>query len=288
MSQADLSIIIVSFNVKAYLLKCLNSIFKQSGKSLFEVIVVDNASIDASAEAVKNEFPQVVLVANLQNKGFAKANNQGIKITCGRNILLLNPDTKIIDNSLEKMANYLDQNKNIGICGPILLNPDRSVQNMGYMFPTLFSLFNSKLIKTKSRNPYEVDWVQGAGLMFKSSLLKTVGYFDEKYFMYGEEKDFCFRVKKEGWKVVVLPSCSLIHYSSQSTKGREASAFVEYHRSQAYFLRKHYSRWFSFMARWFFYLGALKNHVIASFFTGDKWRQKRAVFSSVLKWYSNS
>ncbi|MFH1684319.1 MAG: glycosyltransferase family 2 protein [Candidatus Margulisiibacteriota bacterium] len=284
----DLSIIIVNYNVRKYLLRCLGSLFNATEGITFEVIIIDNASSDGSVEALRKNSPQVKLIANPDNAGFAKANNQGIRLARGRNILLLNPDTEIVDDSLERMARFLDQNEKAGICGPILMNADGSIQNMGYKFPAVSSFFNSRLIRAEAADrPYEADWIQGACLMVKRGLLEEVGDLDEKYFLYGEEKDLCFRAKAAGWKVLVLPDCGIIHHSSKSTRDCESFAFVEYHRSQAYFLKKYYPKWFRVLAGYSMFLNILKSKIALSLFRGHNWRGKSEVFGSVLKWYKN-
>lgn len=247
----DISVIIVSWNVRDLLKKCLESIYRNTtptppqrgGDDLsFEIIVVDNASSDGTVEMVKNNFPQVRLVANQKNKGFAAANNQGIKEAKGEYILLLNPDTEFIENSLEKVIAKMKSNEKIGVLGCRLLNPDKTVQPSVRRFPTVWSqlvilfklhklfpfLLNRYLAKdfvydhpltpslVKEGGVIEVDQVMGAFFCVKKELFDKIGLLDEGYFIWFEEVDFCRRAKQTGYKVVYWPGTSVVHYGGQS------------------------------------------------------------------------
>lgn len=287
----DLSIIIVNYNVREYLLRCLESIFKTINGITFEVIVIDNASSDGSIETVKEKYDRVKIVANPDNIGFAKANNQGLKIAKGKYILMLNPDTEVLEDSIIKMARFLDKNRKTGMCGAALLNPDFSIQNIGYNFPTLSILFKAHILGLDDLvlnpdKPMEVDWLQGSCMMIRRELLNKIGYFDEKFFIYGEEKDFCFRIKKAGWRIFSLPDCQIIHHSSKSTADCEASSFVEYHKSQLYFFRKHYPGYFINIAKIIIFMGILKKLMLLKFaFLTRERKAKLNTFKTVSKWY---
>lgn len=230
-NKIDLSIIILSWNTRDLLRQCLKSIYQETKNIDFEIFVVDNASQDKSAEMVCREFSQVKLIKNKKNLGFARANNQAIKQSGGEYILLLNPDTIILDRAIEKCVNYLDQTNKIGILGCKLINSDRSWQPSCRRFPTLFS---QVIILLKIHNLFpnlikkylmldmdqdkvqEVDQVMGAFFLTKKEVIEKIGALDEKYWIWFEEVDFCKRAKNIGFKVLYWPGASIVHYKAQS------------------------------------------------------------------------
>ncbi|MFA6197654.1 MAG: glycosyltransferase family 2 protein [Patescibacteria group bacterium] len=231
--EKDLSIVIVSWNVCDLLKQALASIYQETNFISFEVIVVDNNSHDGSADMVMNEFPQVVLIRNKYNAGFAKANNQAIKRTTGRYILLLNPDTVILDGNLDHSVGWMDDNVSVGIMGCRLLNPNhtpqasvRQLPTIGAMAMTLLKLHrvfpNAKAIKDYTRADFDynktqtVDQVMGAYFMVRRKTLDQIGLLDEGYFIWFEEVDYCARAKEMDWKVAYYPDASIIHYYGQS------------------------------------------------------------------------
>ena len=229
-----LSIIIVSWNVKKVLIDCLGSIEENPASEPFEVIVVDNASSDGTVESLRNKFPEVVVIANSQNLGFAAANNQGIEKSQGEYILLLNPDTIVHSGSLDVLIEFMDENKDVGICGPQLLNQDGTIQSSVRCFPTFrgalyrhtviryLGLFKNEYKKWLMKNfdhktKMDVDQVMGAALMIRQSIIEDIGVMDEQFFMYYEEVDLCFRIKQAGWRVVFMPEVVITHLGSQSS-----------------------------------------------------------------------
>lgn len=237
MGTPSCSIIIVNFNTLDLLMKCLKSVFIAQEADRCEVIVVDNASADGSAAMVKKEFRSVKLIENTSNLGFSKANNQGIAASIGRYILLLNSDTEVYPDSITKMVAFLDDNSEAGIVGPRVLNPDLTYQATGRNFPEpINTFFGRKSVLTRlfpnnrfSReymtcldrhktdlDYYEVDWVSGACLMIRRSVLDEVGTLDEGFFFYWEDVDLCFRVKKRGWLVYYLNSAVIVHHEGKS------------------------------------------------------------------------
>ena len=230
-----LSIIIVNWNTKLHLKWCLHYVFKRTRGIDFEVLVVDNGSSDGSIAMVENNFPGVKLIGNKQNLGFAKANNQAIKKAAGKYILLLNSDTKITEQSLVKMVEYLDNNSQVGILGCKLLNPDGSLQPSCRRFPTLLSQIiillklhnyfpNIKTIK----DYYMLDWphdkikkvdqVMGACFMVRQEVFTDIGLLDDKYFIWFEEVDFCRRAMEAGWKTHFIPGAQVFHEKGVSFK----------------------------------------------------------------------
>lgn len=258
----DLSIIIVSWNVKAFLKKCLVSVFKEAGDLSIEVYVVDNASSDGSAEMVEKDFPNVQLIANKKNHGFAKANNQAIKECSGRYVLLLNPDTEILDNALPKMVKFMEDNKKIGVAGCKLLNPNGTLQSSVRMFPDLLSstLVNLKLHHLKpflhflakhlgSNFNYgknqEVNQVMGAFFMIRREVVKKIGVLDEGYYIWFEEVDYCARVlEKTDYLIYYTPDAKIIHYGGESF-GQVLSL-----KKQWYYNKSQLRYYFRYKAKW--------------------------------------
>jgi hypothetical protein len=256
----DLSIIIVNWKVKDLVEKCLQSIFEQTKDISFEVFVVDNNSGDGSAEMVREKFPQVDLTVSTENLGFAKGNNLAIKKSRGRYILLLNPDTEILDNALEKMVRFMDTHSECGISGCKLLNPDLSLQPSVRAFPDLISqLFillkiHHLLPHSKTMYKYlvqnfdyekmqEVDQVMGAFMMIRREVINKIGLLDEKFWIWFEEVDFCKRAKAAGFKILYTPEVKIIHHFGQSFKqAMGLRKQKDFNRSLSYYFQKHGTR----------------------------------------------
>lgn len=228
-SNKKISIVIVNYNVKDFLLRCLKSIYTEANLLLpIEVIIIDNNSRDDSVSAVKKNFPQVILIENKTNAGFPAANNQGFKIATGDFIFMLNPDTELVGNALSVMQNYLDKNPDVGIVTPMLLNSDGTLQRSVVKFPKIRYILAQMLylkIFTRSKyyldkNPeeiFQVDSASGAALFFKRSLLETTGTLNENLFWI-EDIDFCYRVNRAGKKVIYLPLAKVIHHLGKSAR----------------------------------------------------------------------
>lgn len=260
----DLSIVIVSWNVKGLLRACLRSTLEgqQSVASpglACEVIVVDNASTDGSADMVRQEFPTVRLMANADNVGFTRGNNQGIIASDGRYALLLNPDTEVLDGALGEMVDYMEHASEVGALGPQLLYPDGRVQSSRRRFPDLrtalvestflqrwFSgsdvLKQYYVLDRRDDEVQEVDWLVGACLMMRRAALDQVGLLDERFFMYSEELDWCYRAKKKGWKIVYLPTARVIHHEGKSSEQVLPVRHTNFQRSKVLFFEKHHGR----------------------------------------------
>lgn len=257
----DLSIIIVSWNVRELLRRCLQSIISNpKSQWLTEIIVVDNASTDGSAAMVRDGFPQVQLLVNDENLGFTIANNQAIARSRGRYVLLLNPDTEVLGDALATMVGYMDAHPEVGALGPQLLNPDGSVQPSRRRFPTMATAFLESTILQQwfpdncvLRRYYvldqpddrtqEVDWVVGAALLVRREAIEQVGPLDEGFFMYSEELDWCRRIKAQGWKVVYLPTAKMIHHGAQSSEQVKPFQHIQFQRSKVRYFRKHHGAW---------------------------------------------
>lgn len=231
-----LSICIVNWNVSDLLKKCLQSIYKNPPSCDFEVIVVDNASSDDSLEMIEKFYYRGVRVLeNKKNLGFSTANNQAIMISKGEYILLLNPDTEVMYGSFDKLIEFLDKDPDTGIVAPKLLNPDGSLQRSCLGFPTLSAMAARQLFIEQiwPNNPatraylmadfkydktQEVDQPMGACMLVRKVILDEVGLFDENSFMFFDEVDLCFRIKKAGWKIFFTPDAEIIHHGGTSIK----------------------------------------------------------------------
>lgn len=257
----DVSIVIVNYNTRDYLKDSLGSIYSQKNNIPYEVIVVDNNSTDGSKLLWRDsEFKNIKFIENKENLGFARGCNQGIALSKGRYILVLNPDTVVLNDAIEKMVRFMDENKSVGISGPKILNPDGTIQYSCRKFPNhLFILFgrNSIFTKVSPNNRFskkylmsdwnhdenrEVDWVSGASLMLRRELIDDIGLFDENFFMFNEDVDICLRAKKAGWSVKYFAEASVIHYIG-SSHGKVANRLIiERHKGMAHFYHKHYKK----------------------------------------------
>ncbi|MDP9268932.1 MAG: glycosyltransferase family 2 protein [Acidobacteriota bacterium] len=258
------SIIIVSYNCRDYLIGCLESVYAAPTQTGYEVIVVDNASPDDTAKVVPARFPQVRWIQSEVNGGFSHANNQGIAAAQGEYLLLLNPDTLVLDNAIDRMVRFMDEKVSAGACGCRVLNEDGSLQPTYFGFPTLLKDFGhllrldrrwvrdrisrSRLLpKLSSRNlavltelkaVTPVDFLLGACLMVRRSALEKVGMLDDRMFMYSEEAEFCYRLHQHGFGVYYLPEGRVVHFGGQSTRTASDRMLLEYNRSRLYFDRR--------------------------------------------------
>lgn len=228
----DLSIIIVTINNIKILDQCLDSIYKNTKKITFEIILADNASTDGTQEMIRRKYPQVRFIDNNKNIGFVKASNQGLRIASGRYQMLLNNDTITKDSAFDKMVDFMDKNPKVGACGAKLLNIDGTIQRQGGLFGKKF--YNAK-------QPVEVDFVIGACLMVRKEVIEKVGLMDEKLFFYNDDLDWCLSIRKAGWKIYFCPQSEVIHYGGYSSKRTfNRHLFVEGFKGGLYFCKKHY------------------------------------------------
>lgn len=254
----DLSIIIVNWNTRELLCRCLETVqanIESIPSAQIETFVVDNVSSDGSASMVRARFPRVQLIENEENVGFAGGNNQAIRESRGRYILLLNPDTEVLDNTLGILVDYMDRHPQVGGVGARILNPDSSLQPSCYPLPTLrrelWRLFHLDVL-----HPYgtydmaawnvevarPVESLLGACLLVRRRALDTVGLLDEAYFMYSEEIDLCYRLQNAGWPLHWVPQARLIHYGGQSTRQVASEMFLQLYRAKIHYFRKHHGR----------------------------------------------
>jgi GT2 family glycosyltransferase len=231
----DLSIIIVNFNTKEFLRNCLKSVVESTKNISYEIIIVDNASHDKSVEMVKKEFPQIRIIANKQNAGFSKANNQGVKISKeSRYVLFLNSDTIVQKNVLEEMIRFMDSHKDAGAATCKLIMPNGKIDDATHRgFPTPWNAFchfsGLSGMAPKSRvftgynlgwmdldKTHEIDALAGAFMLVRRPAGEEVKWWDEDYFFYGEDLDFCFMLKQKGWKIYYVPGVYIKHFKGVS------------------------------------------------------------------------
>lgn len=238
--MTDLSVIILNWNTKELLIDCIDSIIKSKPKVSIEVIVVDNGSTDGSVEALDRFKGKLKLtsIKNDSNLGFAKANNQGIKVSAGKYILLLNSDTLIEDEAIDKLYNFAISDKKIGVVGAKLKNRDGSTQASCFYRPTLLGAIKEYWLGIKNsygnyvpagENPTEVDVVAGAAFLITPQARLKVGILDEKFFFFFEDLDYCRRTWRNGLKVYYLPEAVVIHLHG-STVRKTAEADVVWKR----------------------------------------------------------
>lgn len=243
----DLAVIIVNWNTRQLLLDCLAALPAATAGLAVETWVVDNGSADGSVAAVAAHFPQVRLIVNQGNLGFAAANNQAIRASASRHILLLNSDTVPAPGSLATLVHFLDHNSQVGIVGPRLRNGDGSVQLSYASFPTVASELTGRNLRKRrpygasnGAEVYSVDWIGGACLLIRRAAVASFGLLDEAYFMYTEEADWCYRARQAGWAVCYLPEVEVVHLGGQSSRMASTRMKAELYRSKLRFFRKHY------------------------------------------------
>ncbi len=252
----DVAVVVVSWNVRDYLVKCLRSVYSEFGRSGLrgEVWVVDNASTDGTAELVENLFPQVHLIRNEDNPGFGSANNQGMQAAaeCSpRYYFLLNPDTVLHVGALSAMVGCLDERPDAGMAGARLIYGDGRFQHSAFYFPGLtqlaFDLFklpdrlyesrwNGRYPRSnfhKTKEPFQIDHPLGACMLVRASVAESTKGFDESFHMYCEEIDWSWRVRSAGWEIYAVPQAEIIHYGGESTRQVPAQSLVNLWRSRA-------------------------------------------------------
>lgn len=274
----DLSIIIVSYNSKDFILECLRSVKRWTKGIGYEVIVVDNNSQDGTVGELRNRqydtHNKFQLIENKRNLGFAAGNNCGIKVSRGRYVLLLNPDTKLIENSLKGMIEWMDKHPKVGIASCKLVYEDGIVQPTGGFFPNLprvflwvtflddvplvqevFGSYHPHTYGNFYKKERPLDWVTGAFFLIRRGVIEDTGLLDEEFFLYVEELEFCMRAKKKAWKVWYIPSTGVIHYVGKS--GTKEGALLREFSGLKLLYKKHFPRWQGIALRFFLLLGSL-------------------------------
>ena len=286
-----LSILIVNWNTRELLSACLESIYKQHDATQFEIILVDNASTDGSVEMVQESFPDVRLLANDENVGFARANNQAIKISRGDYLLLLNPDTEVRAGALDTLVRFLDENPQAGTAGSRLVNPDGSLQMSCTPSPTLsrelWRLFHLDRFKPYGiydmrswclEKPRRVDILQGASLVIRREVFEQVGLLDEDFFVFSEEVDLCHRIQQAGWELYWVPQSQVVHYGGQSTNQVPEKMFLELYRGKVLFFRKHRGWWITLLYKVILLFAALARLAVTPLAWLEKQPKRRQLF----------
>ncbi|RXT04589.1 glycosyltransferase family 2 protein [Ammoniphilus sp. CFH 90114] len=255
----DLSIIIVNYNTKELTLQAIESVYRSETNFEYELILVDNASTEAGLlDTIIDRFPDVHFIQNIRNVGFSKANNQGISESKGRYILLLNSDTIIEKDTLQVMMDYMEQHPTIGASGCKILLPDGTLDKAckrGYPTPEASFYYMLGFHKRYPNNPrfnqyqlghldpdqeHEVDSLVGAFMLLRREVIDQVGPLDEDFFMYGEDIDWCYRIKQAGWKIRYYPKAIILHLKRASSKKKPNKIIYEFYRAMFLFYNKHY------------------------------------------------
>jgi GT2 family glycosyltransferase len=291
LEQVDLSIVIVNWNVRELLRRCLASLDQEKvglpangsanegglpelpgrigpSAAVIEVVVVDCNSTDGSAEMVRREFPWAKVIASDDNLGYARGNNRGISEATGRYLLVLNPDTEVVNDALETMVRYLDEHPAVGILGPGLLYPDGTLQSSRRRYPTLATAFFEGTLlqqwwpKNRVAQRYymsdcpgdvtqSVEWLVGAALMIRREAWQQIGPLDEGFFMYFEELDWCRRCQAAGWEIHFSPAARVIHHEGKSSEQVATARTIRFHRSKIRYFRKYYGVGWALVIRFF-------------------------------------
>lgn len=248
----DLSFIIVNWNTRGSLLNCLESVTRSLSENwTHEIFVVDNGSTDGSVEEVQRAYPNVIVLENPKNLGFARANNQALRLAQGRFLVLLNTDMRFAPGALNTLVDFIAEHSGAGMVGGQLLNRDGSRQNSFSTFPSLATeLLNKSMLKIlfpwwfpgkskKFKEPAKVDSLIGACMVVRASALKEVGLMDEAFFLFFEETDWCLRLRKAGWEIYLVPDAVIFHAQGRSVEQDKKNAVLEYYRSRYLYFRKH-------------------------------------------------
>ena len=275
-SNLDLSICIVTYRARDYLEECLRSIYTLTHQTHFEIIIVDNGSQDGTVEMVQGAFPEVRLILNEANLGFSYPINQAMRAAHGDAILLLNPDTLIFPQAIDNLFSYLKDHPAVGILGPKVLNPDGSLQTpcrrsearpwdvisyflgLAARFPKDKRFSGYTLSYMDEDETHEVQGVSGSCMLIRYDLISQIGYFDEGFFAYQEDADYCLRARKAGWKVVYYPEAKVTHFGGQGgSRVQPYRSIWAWHKSYYLYYRKHFARDYLFLFNWLYYFAML-------------------------------
>ena len=260
--RPDVSVVIVNYNTRDLLESCLKSVFREAVSVPLEVLVIDNGSGDGSAEMVRSQFPRVRLTVNESNQWFVRPNNEGIRMSTGKRVLLLNSDTEVCPGALGELVRFLDAHPEAGACGPLLLNTDGSIQKSVKGFPTLWThicdmLFLDRLFP-RSRlfargemgwfsydTTAEVDHVMAAAFLVRRKVLESVGLMDERFLLYHNDMDWCYRMVKSGCKIYFVATARVVHHQGRTMNivNRDLSRFHEQWNNVMLYHQKHHGRW---------------------------------------------
>ncbi|MEL6584348.1 MAG: glycosyltransferase family 2 protein [Pseudomonadota bacterium] len=295
----DLSIVIVNWNTREMTRECLSSVCAGLGALRAEIWLVDNASEDGSAEMVRESFPDVRLIENTENRGFAAANNQALEQCSGRHVLLLNSDTLVHGDVLTASVSYLDRHPHVGVMGCRVLNADGSLQITGSRFPSLLNLAlqasgatrlpgaffdRYQMTRWDRKTERALDVISGCFMMVRGTAMREVGLLDEAFFFYGEETDWCRRFAKAGWTLMLAPVGEITHFGGGSVKKLNHKRDVMLSEGTVRLHRKHFG-WLGGAACWLLLLGFNGSRAVvwsAISVTGTKARARARHFRSVV------
>ncbi len=252
----ELSVVVLTYNVKDMALDCIESVKRAAQGDRAEIIVSDNYSSDGTREEILKRFPEVILIENRENRGYAAGNNRGIEVSRGRQVLILNPDTIVDRNAFQRISEYMERHPKCGVLGCLVVNPDGSVQRSWFPKWSLFQAFwegfglsfilpynridgTFRFFPKAPQSPVVVDRVLGCFLWIRREVLDKLGMFDERFFLYGEEEDYCQRVRDIGMETHYFPGAELVHFGGQSTRQLAVRARLEANVSKARFMKKH-------------------------------------------------
>lgn len=268
----DLGVCIVTRSSRDVIIDCLNSLYEQTQGLKLDVVIVDNDSKDGTVEAVSDKFPSVTLILNNENLGYSKAVNQGLRILNARYYVLLNPDATILDNALQRLVEFMEENPLAGICVPKVMNSDGTIQlqcrrgeaRPGEVFAYFLGLANRYPHDTRftgyllnhidNEKVNEVKAVSGSCMMIRKNVVDQIGYLDERYFAYQEDTDYCFHARQAGWKVYYVPQAQVIHLGGRG--GSNVNPYFgvyQWHRSYYLYYRKNLAKDYPFWFHPFYY-----------------------------------
>jgi GT2 family glycosyltransferase len=282
-----LSIVIVSWNVKDILCDCLDSIVRSSTAFAYEIIIVDNASTDGTADHVRKKYPSICIIENSENQGFARASNQGALQAQGQYLFFLNPDTILFDDTLSRLVEFMESNPDIALCGPRIQNDDGTLQESVRNFPSwrgafyrytilkYLGLFKSHFQRWHNRGfdynkQTDIDQLIGAAILIRKGIFEQIGGFDERYFVYYEEVDLCHRLKTGGYRMTYYPGVRMIHLGGKSTEQIPAKTRFMRLQSLLIYFRKNTQIGFYMPLSLIFKVGVLSRQIyeILVFFAG--------------------
>lgn len=240
----EVSIIIVSWNAREFLVGCLMSLYEED-MPWAEIIVVDNGSWDGSPDAVEELFPEVKIIRSDENLGFAKANNIGIMASSGKYVCLMNSDVVVLGSCLEVLKNHMDSNPSAGLVCPKVLNPDMTLQPTCRRFPSIKGALLSAIgLDRRNYMPHdkvrEAEAVSGCFMLARKEAIDQAGLLDERFFFYAEDKDWCRRIKNAGWKIIFLPEAKAVHYGGSSSLAAPVKFYIELYKANLKYWRKHH------------------------------------------------
>jgi len=311
----DLSVVVVTYNSLDTIIQCLDSISDYANESCLEIILVDNCSTDGTFDSIVRKFPSIISFQNATNRGFAAANNKGLRTSKGRFLLLLNPDAFLIDEGIHDALDYIEKNKDVAILGCKITYPNGEIQTSNNAFPNLLTEFihtsglarvfsNPKARKALGKhlgrilgrtiNEYlrvywdsdqvrSVDWVTGACMLVRREALEEVGLLDEHFFMYYEDTDWCLRMTKKGWKIVYFPDMNVVHQVGGGAKKVHPLSELERNRSRLHYYNKHTPMSHRILLRLLFICSILVQ-IVRSVFSPPKRRGFTQVFKLMLSY----